>query len=316
MTSPILEWPPISLNPRVSRWRRPRLSLTGRIIRMFLLIIPQRWKTHMYDAFAKAGPPFSTHVPSMRTIFRLPFGLVLKIVPGGGTVEADALRFVSRLHGVHTPYLIDSATSPTKSYLLTTWVEGQSVGAIWDRLSAFEREGIVSDMGDQLRAMRRQTMSASTHLICNASFGPVDDPRIPWVARDNPRTFSSCKAFAEEVWTGLDWDRNRNTLKPVLEPLIERQDVPVVFSHGDLLPKNLILPGGLDCWRSGSSRICLIDWEYAGWMPLYWDALKMTWMECEQDDEWLHMGRAIFPECETELNADWEWRSRSGVLIL
>lgn len=43
---------------------------------------------------------------------------------------------------------------------------------------------------------------------------------------------------------------NRDMLQPLLRPLIERDGVPVVFSHGDLLPKNLIFPGGLNHWRS------------------------------------------------------------------
>lgn len=255
----------------------------------------------------------------MRTIFRLPFGLTLKIVRGGNTVEADALHFVGRLHGVHTPRLIDSVVSDNTSYLLTTWIDGQTMGEVWDHLSASDQTAIASDLGDQLRAMRVQTVTVSrgAQLICNASSGPVSDPRIPWVAEENARTFSCPQAFAAEVWTGLDWACNRPTLQPRLRPLIER-DVPVVFTHGDLLPKNLVFPGGLGHWRAGLSRICLLDWEYAGWMPVYWDALKMTWLEYdeERDGEWLRMARAVFPECEAELEADWEWRTRSTVLIL
>ncbi|RDB17070.1 hypothetical protein Hypma_001942 [Hypsizygus marmoreus] len=311
MSNPILERCPSDSDALLPH--RP-LSLAVRVIKIFLFLLPQRLKTSMYDAFANDHSPLSTRISPVRTIFRLPFGLALKVVPGNNTVEADALRFIDSQHGIHTPLVVDSATSPNKSYLLTTWIEGQNVGEIWDTLSASDKAGIVSDLGDQFRVMRLQTWSPSHHLICNASGGPIDDPRVPWLA-ENPRTFSRCQSFAEEVWTGLDWQNNKNTLQPFLKPLIER-DVPIVFSHGDLLPKNLIFPGGLDCWRSGFSRICVLDWEYAGWMPLYWDALKMTWTQVEQDDDWLQMARAVFPECRNELDADWEWRSRSGVLIL
>jgi hypothetical protein len=51
-------------------------------------------------------------------------------------------------------------------------------------------------------------------------------------------------------------------------------------------------------------------------MPVYWDALKATWMESEWDTEWFEMARCIFPEDRDILDADWEWRSRSGITIL
>jgi thiamine kinase-like enzyme len=78
----------------------------------------------------------------------------------------------------------------------------------------------------------------------------------------------------------------------------------------------MIFPGGLNHWRSGGERICIIDWEYAGWMPNYWDALKATWTQWEPDTEWLQIMRTVFPDCIEELETDWQWRSRSGITII
>ena len=111
----------------------------------------------------------------------------------------------------------------------------------------------------------------------------------------------------------MDCPRNAETLQPKLRPLIERENVPNVFCHGDILRKNLILPGGLQRWRSGATVVCLIDWEYARWMPLPWDALKATWMTYGPEDEWFQMMKVVFPEAHAELEADWLWRSRSKI---
>ena len=62
--------------------------------------------------------------------------------------------------------------------------------------------------------------------------------------------------------------------------------------------------------------VCLIDWEMAGWMPLPWDALKATWLTFESDNEWRMMMFSLFPECQQELTADWEWRLLSNVTIV
>ncbi|PFH49470.1 hypothetical protein AMATHDRAFT_63171, partial [Amanita thiersii Skay4041] len=157
---------------------------------------------------------------------------------------------------------------------------------------------------------------SSNHLICNAAGNFINDPRINWVAEENPQTFDSCEEFAKGgfgcAWTG---NLTGTTLKPIMLPLIERPNIPIVFSHGDIMPRNLIFKGGLNKWRNGPSRIHIIDWEFAGWMPLYWEALKATFMECEPDSEWTRLIREVFPECAMELDADWEWRSRSRVTL-
>ncbi|KAG2092518.1 protein kinase subdomain-containing protein PKL [Suillus discolor] len=261
------------------------------LVKAFLSLTPPRWKPAIYDAII--GNRYMC-TSLYHDIFRLPFGLVLEVVKKPSYVEADALRFVSTLQDIHAPRYIDSVSSQYKSYLLTTWVEGDCVGDVWDDLTASDKERLAHDLRHQLSSMRLQTRSYELRAVCNAPGGPVDDPRIPWVARENLRMFPSSQDFAARL----------------------RDGVPIVFSHGDLLPKNLIFPGGLNHWRSGGEKICIIDWEYAGWMPIFWDALKATWLECEPDTEWLQMMRTIFPDCIEELDADWQWRSRSRVTIL
>ncbi|KAE9409823.1 hypothetical protein BT96DRAFT_912797 [Gymnopus androsaceus JB14] len=53
----------------------------------------------------------------------------------------------------------------------------------------------------------------------------------------------------------------------VLEPLdtsIFDSEKPCIFSHGDLVPENIIIHDG---HISG-----IIDWKWAGWYPYFWNA--------------------------------------------
>ncbi|KAG2335714.1 hypothetical protein BDR05DRAFT_1006535 [Suillus weaverae] len=144
------------------------------LVKAFLSLTPPRWKPAIYDAII--GNRYRCSTPLYHDIFRLPFGLILKVVNKPGYVEADALRFVSTLRDIHVPRYIDSVSSQYKSYL-TTWVEAH-------------------DLRHQLGSMRFQTRSYELRAICNASGGPIDDPRIPWVAQENLRAFSSSQDFA------------------------------------------------------------------------------------------------------------------------
>ncbi|PPQ92604.1 hypothetical protein CVT25_007295 [Psilocybe cyanescens] len=166
---------------------------------------------------------------------------------------------------------------------------------------------IVQDMKSQYSAMHQQT-STRDHIICSASGGSIEDPRLPWLEDVPDATFSSSCQFMEQVWVGLNNNRTPRSLYQMLIPLIQR-DTSIVFTHGDALPKNIIMPGGLELYRRGHSRLCIIDWEYAGWMPEPWEALKATRLICDRnEEEWYRMMREVFPDqCEV-LDAEWEWR--------
>ncbi|KAL5533943.1 hypothetical protein ACEPAG_403 [Sanghuangporus baumii] len=300
------------LSHRTQSQFKPYISLSQSIVRQLLRIFPSAFKPLLYTVLARASSSFGKS--PYRHIFRLPFNLVLKTSVRSRLVEADALRFVGSLNSINAPMLIDSTSTPQITYILSTWVDGDCCSEVWEQLTSLDKDKVVEDLRSQFDALRLQTASHD-HVICNASGDAIEDPRIPWLD-DDPRVFTSYSKFMEQVWLGLNFPRNRDTLYPLLKPFVERDDVPVVFSHGDLLPKNLILPGGLEQWRRDHRPLCIVDWEHAGWMPLSWEALKATWLLCDPEEDWYKMVAEVFPESRTELEMDWQWRARSGIPIV
>ncbi|KAL4245086.1 Protein kinase-like domain superfamily protein [Abortiporus biennis] len=284
------------------------------LLRGALRITSQRLKLFLYEHAAKASVWFG-YRPYVN-IFRLPFGLVLKATPNPIPNEGKALEFIQSIRGVNAPRLIDYMATSSQSYVLMTWIDGECCTDHMDELKPSDRERLAHQLREQITCMREQTRGDG-HAIGNALGGIIFDPRIPWL-QDDPRMLSSIREFFEQVWIGLDFPHLSPILKPLIQPLIERENVPVVFCHGDILPKNIIFPGGLDKWRAGETKIALIDWEYAGWMPLHWEALKATWMICdpEEEKEWYEMIKKVFPESLLDLEVDWEWRSKSGIAIV
>jgi hypothetical protein len=157
----------------------PLLSL----IKAFLSFTPLHWKPAIYDVII--GNHYMC-TPLYHDIFCLLFGLILKVMRKPGYVEADALHFVSTLQDIHIPHYIDNTSSQYKSYLLTTWVEGDCVSDVWDDLTVLDMERLAHDLYHQLCSMRLQTQSHEPCTICNASGGPINDLHIPWVAWENP----------------------------------------------------------------------------------------------------------------------------------
>jgi thiamine kinase-like enzyme len=51
-----------------------------------------------------------------------------------------------------------------------------------------------------------------------------------------------------------------------IKAIVEKQDgpwPPPVFTHGDLNPTNILV--------RGDQVVGIIDWEFAGWYPCYWE---------------------------------------------
>ncbi len=303
---------------RPTGWRLPAYNLMQPLmgtLRRIFLCVPRALKPVLYDILCRLSE-LSGNQHHYSGIYRLPFNLVLKVSGDLMANEAAALHFVASLHGIHTPILIDYCCTARKTYLLTTWIEGDCVAEVWSQLTTTDKARLATQLREQLSHLHEQTITDVRHRpIAFASGGPIIDPRVPWLA-DSPRIFTTPRDLFQQLWVGLSCPWNAETLQPRLQPLIERGDVPIVFCHGDILRKNLILPGGLQKWRSGATVVCLIDWEYAGWMPLPWDALKATWMTYGREDEWFQTMQVVFPAADAELEADWLWRSRSRIPIV
>ena len=48
-----------------------------------------------------------------------------------------------------------------------------------------------------------------------------------------------------------------------------RDDHGIVFTHGDLMPRNVLV--------RGTAVAALLDWDAAGWFPAHWEYRKARW---------------------------------------
>jgi thiamine kinase-like enzyme len=72
-------------------------------------------------------------------------------------------------------------------------------------------------------------------------------------------------------------------------------DHPPTFTHGDLQRKNIIV--GKD------GRITIIDWEFAGWYPSYWEYARAIFACGRFDDdcnEWIDLSLDVYRN-------EWDW---------
>lgn len=69
----------------------------------------------------------------------------------------------------------------------------------------------------------------------------------------------------------------------VTPPHLFPDHVPIVFSHGGLHPRNIVVSAG-----PNPRVVSIIGWEQAGWYPAYWELCKARWecSRCGSPSDW------------------------------
>lgn len=190
--------------------------------------------------------------------------------------EFEALKYAQQL-GVPVPTAYGFC-SETKTISME-FIEGDSLEIVWSTLSSTEKESIARQLGRIVSLMRLGRQETS-HI--GSANGPVHDLRTYSSYSGGP--FIDEKAFNDFVL-----DLFALTPQPIRESLRDsmRTDHSVRFTHGDLSPRNIIVKDG--------TIQAVIDWEYAGWFPEYWEYVKF--FECVTScGDWKDYAPIVFEE--------------------
>jgi hypothetical protein len=174
--------------------------------------------------------------------------------------ESQALKFahslqppVPKVHGVRA--------SSSGTEIVVDFVDGECLEEAWPFVDSEQKTCIVSQLREILTLMR----SAPSD---QRKIGGFDGP-----ARD-------CRGFSDYVggpfqseaeFNGFVLDFLRGTPVPIRKTLAEALgssgDHRIVFTHGGLAPRKVIV-------KEGRVHQALLGWEYAGWYPEYWEYVK------------------------------------------
>ncbi|OSC97937.1 kinase-like protein [Trametes coccinea BRFM310] len=225
-------------------------------------------------------------------ISELPGGLLLKVSPIRGASEGDIIRFVQRHTYIPTPPIVASVQGHGRRFLLMKKVKGSTLEKAWMTLSTAERTNVVAQLRSyiaQLRSLRSPHGSA----VCGLSGEAVVDCRITSSAPVGP--FPNEAAFN---------DRLADTSTP-FKPAAEvaeirarmRDDHAIVFTHGDIAPRNVIV--------DGDRVVAVLDWEQAGWFPEHWEWIKAMWCPPDPKPASELWGRAVKGLFARDYRAEW-----------
>jgi aminoglycoside phosphotransferase (APT) family kinase protein len=228
-------------------------------------------------------PKETLHSLCGRTIIRISNNLVVK----SGNLrshEAQTLRFIKanttipvpKVHDIH--WQDDQVVSFVMDYM-----PGRRLDEAWPTLDSTQKLSIADELHsyiNQLRNLRGTYIGAINH--GKAIIGQIDSLE--------GGQFTSEQEFNEFIL---------GDIVPSAPELLRHyarfalsDDHEIVFTHADFAPRNILVDGG--CVTA------LLDWEYAGWYPEYWEYVQALRQLRPMKDWPEYLARILPPRYERE----------------
>lgn len=195
------------------------------------------------------------------------------------------MRFIASRTTIPVPRVYGSWKWLGAEYMLMRRAPGITLRQAWPSLLDEQKCVVI----DQLAAYVRQLRNLPTPYgpaVCSVIGGPFLDCRLS--DRDVSGPFLDEEHMNRQLRHGHPIDK----FPPVAEA--HSQTHPIVFTHGDLAMRNIMV--------QGDTVTAVLDWESAGWFPAHWEHCKTVFADMEW--EWRDWIPKIVTTYDSELEAD------------
>ena len=201
------------------------------------------------------------------------------------------MRFVARSTNIPIPSVWMSFKWRSMEYIMMSRMPGVPLEDILrnSKDGTVEYQETILEQLCCFVAQLRSLKSPYDTSICLVLGGSIYDQRLR--AYDLAGPYKDEQHMNLQLCNAYPLERLPDNIIPFLVKLH-----PIVFTHGDITPRNIIMEG---------NRITLIDWESAGWFPAHWEFCKARFSSWGPSahiwDNWIPM---VIPPFELEFAVD------------
>lgn len=180
-----------------------------------------------------------------------------------------------------------------------SYIEGQKLDSPrWWDLSSAQQDELLASLEDIIARLR------SIPVPTSARIGSIDGERAPlaWVQLYSHPVPSFVNESSMNIWLAdslaavtphyESWEPIEFRLRSAPTPPLPK----LVFTHGDLAARNIII-------RDDGKLVGLVDWEWAGWYPEYFERVRCEFEVTARPDT---LSKAIVkrvPDCSEEVKS-------------
>ncbi|CDO77675.1 hypothetical protein BN946_scf184969.g26 [Trametes cinnabarina] len=215
------------------------------------------------------------------------------------SAEAEAMLFVAAPTSIPVPRLRFYWVEGDEGCLIMDYVEGEMLQRVWGNLTDAQRLNVMRPPCRLRLPPTGWIGSALGHAFMDFSMAGMDIPIGPFA---NERDFYDCRLSRYSVYSDIH-PSIANRIENVRRRMPD--DHPIVFTHGDINGRNVLVR----VHGNGPDDVeitALLDWEQAGWRPVYWESRKWLVMAMSRLG-WREFGkREIAGEYAREVDIDYE----------
>ncbi|KAH9919337.1 kinase-like domain-containing protein [Fomitopsis serialis] len=221
-------------------------------------------------------------------------GVLVKYGRHISTAEGQCLFAIRKLlkDKLPVPEIFGWQTEGGYVYLYMELVDGVTVEDAWDSYSEEDRTSVCLQLRPMIAALRTLQQNPNDVFIGNIARDPLRD--IVFETSEFPRPFSSVEPFVDHYINHVLISQGR-PLPDEPDPYRDHlpNDVPILFTHGDLHPRNIMVS------RPGDSSpprvLAIVDWHQSGWCPAYWEYCKAAFSADWKGSWFKHMSSWLEP---------------------
>ncbi|KAM5359971.1 hypothetical protein ACJZ2D_014065 [Fusarium nematophilum] len=182
-------------------------------------------------------------------------GLVVKYGADVTIAEAETQVMMRQQlqDSVPTPEVFGWTEDEGQRFIYMALVEGETLQSRFGSMNESERQSVCKELRSMVNAWRALSQDESDKHIGSFGKSPLNDIFIdgrselagPFLGADAAQGFHDA--------CGIDING----------------DTPIVFTHNDLCPPNILLSIGPD-----PTVVAILDWGQSGWYPCYWEYCK------------------------------------------
>jgi tRNA A-37 threonylcarbamoyl transferase component Bud32 len=244
-----------------------------------------------------------------KAVYRVGEHFAVKFGAGVHLQEGENMLFVQQSTSIPVPkvYAIFHDKETEMDFIVQEYIPGRDLDPVWETLGTTEKQAIASQLRRYLGELRSipspgyyggiwKQPIRDFHFTCrNPGDQPYKDSAI-----SGPHETE--EQWVEAMWRCLD-TRTETLMARRMMSLVRRHYHGVfkghesVFTHGNILPRNLIL--------REDGTVVMIDWERSGWYPSFWEYC-CTVMLVKYIDDW---GEWIPEMLDDEYHSELGWMS-------
>ncbi|KAJ5228920.1 hypothetical protein N7489_009628 [Penicillium chrysogenum] len=224
-------------------------------------------------------------------------GLIVKYGADTTVTEAETQNMVyKQLKGkVPVPEVFGWTEDGGQVFIYLSLIGGEPLEQRWGALNDEEREAVCKELNGMVKAWRSLELPDQVLYVGGLDNQPLNDIFLSG-HRDLAGPFYGADAV-QKFQDGCDIEIDGK--------------VPVVFTHDDLVPSNILLSPG-----TNPVVAAIIDWGQAGWYPAYWEHCKARrvrpnpeYFGDDLDEEWntRYLPTVLDPVDDETVYHPWLW---------